>query len=627
MKSIADALSTWTWPSTLDYSSVQTQISAFFLELGLGPGSLYSEIVNNPPDPQLYPEVEWDAEVRLGDELCISERAFLKERRRFMRASFARLIGVPERDVDIRDIPIVALAGSGGGRSRSLIGAQSIGLLDCVTYTAGVSGSCWALSVLYSGVAGSHQPRTVADHIKERIKTSYLDIATLDEFVNPPTNKYLLAGILRKAAGSTGTASLVDVYGTLLASRLFVPSDLGKIDHHQLSLHLLRRNVDNGQLPLPIFTAIQPVASFETLHALKTVHEKRAASISSSRDAALSQEQMQIEADVQHLWYEFTPFEVGCDEIGGGEPLLYHDKARTGLDNSLRLYFKEVQPTLKLLPPQLYQWLEDIVTENDRDLGLIHPVVPNQVPNYLKGLQGQLRKGSPVDITEKEYISFMDAGGVKAFMPAPTPRIYGSHGQKVWHHFDFVVPCPPFVSPELAARRGLSTWPKGTGWPIQVQGTQSSRRNASLVPKLGDEYANLELAERQEGELAGQAAKEENTGDHATASEVSEHAPLETCEVWIGTSQSSEVDSSRLDDLDEEALLRRDGIGVVYIPLAPNPRMAPGFDPSVISTWRREVKAEESQALLDTAEVCELSGHMGGVLTLLGRSFQGQSSR
>lgn len=118
MKSIADALSTWTWPSTLDYSSVQTQISAFFLELGLGPGSLYSEIVNNPPDPQLYPEVEWDAEVRLGDELCISERAFLKERRRFMRASFARLIGVPERDVDIRDIPIVALAGSGGGRSR-----------------------------------------------------------------------------------------------------------------------------------------------------------------------------------------------------------------------------------------------------------------------------------------------------------------------------------------------------------------------------------------------------------------------------------------------------------------------------------------------------------------------------
>lgn len=38
---------------------------------------------------------------------------------------------------------------------------------------------------------------------------------------------------------------------------------------------------------------------------------------------------MQIEADVQHLWYEFTPFEVGCDEIGGGEPLLYHDKGLT----------------------------------------------------------------------------------------------------------------------------------------------------------------------------------------------------------------------------------------------------------------------------------------------------------
>ena len=58
-----------------------------------------------------------------------------------------------------------------------------------------------------------------------------------------------------------------------------------------------------------------------------------------------------------------------------------------------------------------------------------------------------------------------------------------------------------------------------------------------------------------------------------------------------------------LDELDEAALLRRDGIAVVYIPLAPNVRRAPGFDPTSISTWRREVSEEESQALLATAEV------------------------
>ena len=53
------------------------------------------------------------------------------------------------------------------------------------------------------------------------------------------------------------------------------------------------------------------------------------------------------------------------------------------------------------------------------------------------------------------------------------------------------------------------------------------------------------------------------------------------------------------------ALLQRDGIGVVYIPLVPNERRVPGFDPLGISTWRREVSPEESQRLLDVAEVSD----------------------
>lgn len=80
---------------------------------------------------------------------------------------------------------------------------------------------------------------------------------------------------------------------------------------------------------------------------------------------------------------------------------------------------------------------------------------------------------------------------------------------------------------------------------------------------------------------------------------------LSGCEVWIGSSHAAHAGSvaARLDELDEAALLRRDGIAVVYIPLAPNARRAPGFDPASISTWRREVSDEESQALLATAEV------------------------
>jgi len=56
-----------------------------------------------------------DAEVRLGDEFCIPERAFLRERKRKMRKAFADFIGVPEIEVNGEDIPIIAIAGSGGG--------------------------------------------------------------------------------------------------------------------------------------------------------------------------------------------------------------------------------------------------------------------------------------------------------------------------------------------------------------------------------------------------------------------------------------------------------------------------------------------------------------------------------
>ena len=100
----------------------------------------------------------------------------------------------------------------------SLCGAEDTGILDCVTYTAGVSGrsmwqrctagnkhsrfiysfsspirffagSCWALGTMYSGVAGSFSPSDAADHLQDRIQKSYLEMDTLDALVTPPTNK------------------------------------------------------------------------------------------------------------------------------------------------------------------------------------------------------------------------------------------------------------------------------------------------------------------------------------------------------------------------------------------------------------------------------------------------------
>lgn len=100
----------------MSFPGLQNQISTLLLELSLGPGSLYSEITKAPPNYDLNPELEWDAEVRLGDHLPLPERAFLSERRRVVKQAFARLLNIDESDIDERDLPVVAIAGSGGGQ-------------------------------------------------------------------------------------------------------------------------------------------------------------------------------------------------------------------------------------------------------------------------------------------------------------------------------------------------------------------------------------------------------------------------------------------------------------------------------------------------------------------------------
>jgi len=108
--SIPSLTASWAWPESI--ANLQAQIQALLVATGRGPGSLYAEIVE---ESQKAPEVGWDAHVRLGDELCVAERAFLRERKRKMRGPFARYIKVDEKEVKEEDIPIVAIAASGGG--------------------------------------------------------------------------------------------------------------------------------------------------------------------------------------------------------------------------------------------------------------------------------------------------------------------------------------------------------------------------------------------------------------------------------------------------------------------------------------------------------------------------------
>jgi phospholipase A2 len=199
-------------------------VNAIVNEVSGGDGSLYHQIVNKERyDLDRNPEMQWDASVRLdhGDPtLPHAELAFLRNRREKMKRAFARYVGVDESEIDERDIPVIGIAGSGGGYRAmvntigSLRGARASGILDITTYVAGISGSCWALGQYYS-LAGGNLDRLV-DHVKSRIAVPFLDPSSLDLLTTPPTNGHLLSGVLLKSAGGGGV-TLVDIYGTLVS--------------------------------------------------------------------------------------------------------------------------------------------------------------------------------------------------------------------------------------------------------------------------------------------------------------------------------------------------------------------------------------------------------------------------
>lgn len=79
-----------------------------YSELSFAEESLARHIVDHDrKDVQLHPELEWDAHVRIGDQPCFQERAYVRTRQRRIRESFARLLEIDNaEDIDPRDLPI-----------------------------------------------------------------------------------------------------------------------------------------------------------------------------------------------------------------------------------------------------------------------------------------------------------------------------------------------------------------------------------------------------------------------------------------------------------------------------------------------------------------------------------------
>ncbi|KAJ2439431.1 hypothetical protein GGF42_007953 [Coemansia sp. RSA 2424] len=105
-----------------------------------------------------------------------------------MRKDFAQFIGVAAATVDERDIPVIGVAGSGGGFRAmvSTVGSYramyQAGLLQCIMYDAAVSGSSWAVGALHT--YGNGDPHKVLGNLRLAMPSSVFSTANLMAFVS-----------------------------------------------------------------------------------------------------------------------------------------------------------------------------------------------------------------------------------------------------------------------------------------------------------------------------------------------------------------------------------------------------------------------------------------------------------
>lgn len=468
-KSISSALSLPNISGTLaawrdSLASVSTAFSNLQNELSLGPDSTYARILKDAENPDIHPEIQWDARVRLGRDLPHTERAFARNRRGRMRHDFARLLDVPVEEVDERDLPVVAIAASGGGyraminTTASLQAAKESGLLDTVTYISAVSGSCWALNTLLT-IGGGDIDWTLR-HLRERIKDPFLAPETLVKLfsVDDESSRLLLSAAILKHASRGGDLSLPDVYGTLVSSRLYAtePGTPTAEPPQPLSLAALktstqRQYMDDGSIPLPIYTTVRhDLPTPEELAKMTDGSEGGDNGDGVGKDAAAASE---VASKATWTWFETTPYEVGSDKLGAFVPTwslgrVFKDGKTTervpelgvpvlsgiyasAFCASLFSYFLEIKPLLAALPyfsaiddfgervailfprtsTRLTHLIPDTVKTKAHKLDAIHPFPPAELPNFLYGLKAaESTRDIPKALTEARTLGFADAG-------------------------------------------------------------------------------------------------------------------------------------------------------------------------------------------------------------------------
>ncbi|KAK4820015.1 hypothetical protein QYF61_017394 [Mycteria americana] len=174
-------------------------------------------------------------------------------------------------------VPVIAILGSGGG-FRAMVGFAGVmkalyesGILDCATYIAGLSGSTWYMSTLYSHPDFPERgPKEINQELMNSVSHNPLLLLTPQK-----VKRYIEALWNKKSSGQPVT--FTDIFGMLIGETLI---------HNRMDTTLsnMKEKINNAQCALPLFTCLH------------------------------------VKPDVSELmfadWVEFSPYEIGMAKYG-----------------------------------------------------------------------------------------------------------------------------------------------------------------------------------------------------------------------------------------------------------------------------------------------------------------------
>lgn len=196
------------------------------------------------------PHLNKVAKVRTGLALSKGEKRALVHRKRVSQKAIEKQFGSSDY------VPKIAFLASGGGYRAMLCtvgflaGAQRAGLLDMITWMAGVSGGTWGIGAVLTKALRSKEPINISTFAQQFAQ----DIAGKTLMPSSAEIKTISNILLVQAVGHQLFTS-INLYGALVANRIF--SFLSPIERQRQRISDQKELIESGKWPIPIYTTAE----------------------------------------------------------------------------------------------------------------------------------------------------------------------------------------------------------------------------------------------------------------------------------------------------------------------------------------------------------------------------------